>query len=150
VPEPEEMHVLADGPGADVYRCPAGQALTHRTTAEQQRLLTRRWWTNACKGGALKDRCTTGHERRVSRLEHGHLVDASNARRRGPAAAMRVRRSTVAHRFGTITAWMGHRHFVTHGLKGVSTEIALRLLACNIKRMISLIGIGGPVRAIRA
>ena len=137
-------------PDTDIYRCPAGQALTHRTTTEQQGLQMRRYWTNSCKGCSLKDRCTTGHERRVSRWEHEHLVDASNARRRGPTAPMKVRRSTVEHPFGTIKAWMGHSHFLTRGLKNVGTEMALNVLAYNIKRMISLIGIGGLMRAIRA
>ncbi|QRZ15065.1 hypothetical protein JWJ88_19170 [Paracoccus methylovorus] len=50
-------------PGADMYRCPAGRALTHRITTEQQGLQMRRYWTNACKGCSLKDRCTTWHER---------------------------------------------------------------------------------------
>lgn len=39
---------------ADVYRCPAGQALTHRTTSEQQGLLKRCYWTNACKAATSK------------------------------------------------------------------------------------------------
>lgn len=51
---------------ADIHRCPAGQALTHRTTTEQQGLQMRRYWTNACRDCALKSRCTTGQERRVS------------------------------------------------------------------------------------
>lgn len=66
---------------ADIYRCPAGQALTCRTTSEQQGLLMRRYWTNACKACDLKSRRTTGQERRVFRWEHEHLVEASNARR---------------------------------------------------------------------
>lgn len=69
---------------ADIYRCPAGQTLTHRTTTEQQGLQMRRYWTNACKDCDFKSRCTTGQERRVSRREHEHLVEASNARRRSP------------------------------------------------------------------
>ncbi len=54
--------------------------------------------TNACKDCALKSRCTTGQERRVSRWEHEDLVEASNARRRSPSAPMSVRRSTVEQR----------------------------------------------------
>lgn len=54
---------------ADVYRCPAGQALTHHTTTEQQGLQMRRYWTNACKDCGLKGRCTTGHEK--ARLQMG-------------------------------------------------------------------------------
>ena len=52
---------------ADIYRCPAGQSLTYRTTTEHQGLQMRRYWTNACKACTLKSRCTTGHECRVSR-----------------------------------------------------------------------------------
>ena len=133
---------------ADVYRCPAGQALTHRTTTEQQGLQMRRYWTNACKACALKSRCTTGHERRVSRWEHEHLVEASNARRRSPAAPMSVRRSTVEHPFGTIKSWTGPCHFLTRRLSGVGTEMALNVLAYNIKRIITLLGVKGLMAAI--
>lgn len=45
---------------------------------------------------------------------------------------------------------MGHSHFLTRGLKSVSTEMALHVLAYNIKRMISLIGIGGLMGQSRA
>ncbi len=133
---------------ADIYHCPAGQALTHRTTTEQQGLQMRRYWTNACKDCALKSRCTTGQERRVSRWEHEHLVEASNARRRSPSAPMSVRRSTVEHPFGTIKAWAGPCHFLTRRLGGVRTEMALNVLAYNIKRMIALVGIKGLMAAI--
>ncbi len=132
----------------DVYRCPAGQALTHRTTTEQQGLQMRRYWTNACKTCALKKQCTTGYERRVSRWEHEHLVEASNARRRSPAAPMNVRRSTVEHPFGTIKSWTGPCHFLTRRLGGVGTEMALNVLAYNIKRMIALVGLKGLMVAI--
>jgi Transposase domain (DUF772)/Transposase DDE domain len=57
---------FADDHDIDVYRCPAGQALTYRTTSEQQGLQMRRYWTNAFKACDLKSRCTTGYERRVS------------------------------------------------------------------------------------
>jgi len=133
---------------ADIYRCPAGQALTHRTTSEQQGLQMRRYWTNACKTCALKKHCTTGYERRVSRWEHEHLVEASNARRRSPAAPMSVRRSTVEHPFGTIKSWTGPCHFLTRRLGGVGTEMALNVLAYNIKRLVALVGIKGLMAAI--
>lgn len=133
---------------ADIYRCPAGQALKHRTTTEQQGLQMRRYWTNACKDCALKIRCTTGQERRVSRWEHEHLVEASNARRRSPSAPMSVRRSTVEHPFGTIKAWTGPCHFLTRRLSGVRTEMALNVLAYNIKRMLALVGIKALMAAV--
>jgi hypothetical protein len=133
---------------ADIYRCPAGQALTLRATAEQQGLQMRRYWTNTCKDCALKSRCTTGHERRVSRWEHEHLLEASNARRRSPAALMSVRRSTVEHPFGTIKSWTGPCQFLTRRLLGVRPEMSLNVLAYNIKRMIALVGIKRLIAAI--
>ena len=54
---------------------------------------------------------------------------------------MTVRRSTVEHPFGTIKAWMGSTHFLMRRLGNVRTEMALNVLAYNIKRMISMLGL---------
>lgn len=67
-------------------------------------------------------------------------MEAADVRRRGTLAPMRNRHSTVEHPFGTIKVWMGHSHFLTQGFVNVRTEMALIVLACNIKRMVSLIG----------
>ena len=51
----------------DVYRCPAGERLVHHYTNQERGLSLRRYWTTACGACAIKDRCTTGKERRVTR-----------------------------------------------------------------------------------
>ena len=61
---------------------------------------------------------------------------------------MTLRRCTAEHPFGTIKAWMGATHFLTRRLKNVRTEMALHVLAYNIKRVISLIGIRRLMEAI--
>ena len=43
---------------------------------------------------------------------------------------------------------MGHTHFLTRRLANVRTDMALNVLAYNIKRMVSLIGIRGLMAAI--
>lgn len=116
---------------------------------ETTRHTLEKWIADACKACDLQSRCTTGHERRVSRWEHEHLVEASNARRRSRAAPMSVRRSTVDHPFGTIQSWTGPCHFLTRRLRGVQTEMALNVLAFNIKRMIALVGIKGLMVAFQ-
>ena len=63
---------------------------------------------------------------------------------------MRTRRATVEHPFGTIKSWMGATHFRMRGLRNVRTEMAFHVLAYNIKRMISLIGVRGLLAAIPA
>lgn len=61
---------------------------------------------------------------------------------------MTLRRSTVEHPFGTIKAWMGSTHFLMRRLKNVRTEMALNVLAYNIKRMVALVGTKGLMVAI--
>ena len=63
---------------------------------------------------------------------------------------MRIRRQTGEHPFGTIEAWMGATHFLTRGLKRVSTEMSLYVLAYNLKQMISILGVRPLLEVIRA
>jgi transposase len=158
VPRPETsanrkkgMFVKADfsyDDKADVYNCPAGKQLTYRYTREESGLMHRRYWQNECQHCPLKPRCTTGKERRIARWEHEHLIDEANARMERDPNLMRARRCTVEHPFGTLKAWMGPTHFLTRRLKNVGAEMALNVLAYNIKRMINMIGIGPLMKAI--
>jgi transposase len=45
---------------------------------------------------------------------------------------------------------MGATHFQMRRLRNVRTEMALQVLAYNIKRMIEILGIGPLLSAIRA
>jgi hypothetical protein len=63
--------------------------------------------------------------------------------------AMGVRRQTVEHPFGTLKAWMGATHFLTRTLDKVRTEMSLHVLAYNLKRMITIFGVGPLMAAIR-
>jgi hypothetical protein len=44
---------------------------------------------------------------------------------------------------------MGATHFLTRGLKRVSTEMSLYVLAYNLKRMITTLGVRPLLEAIR-
>jgi hypothetical protein len=67
-------------PGEDVYRCPAGQALTHRFTTLEDGMNIHIYWTSDCAGCPLKSQCTSGKERRIRRWEHEDVIDAMQAR----------------------------------------------------------------------
>ena len=92
------VYVVAD----DVYLCPAGEQLTYHYTNEEEGKTLRRYWTNACQACALKSKCTTGKERRISRWEHEAVLEAVQAQLDRNPAKMRERRQTVEHPFGTI------------------------------------------------
>ena len=64
--------------------------------------------------------------------------------------AMRVRRRTVEHVFGTLKDWMGRSHFKTRTLPNVATEASLHILAYNLKRAIALLGVPGLMAAMQA
>jgi transposase len=131
----------------DEYRCPAGQRLTRRTRTNQDGLVVDRYWSSACQTCPLKPQCTTGKERRVSRWEHEDVLERAQARLERRPDAMRVRRETVEHPYGTIKSWMGATHFLTKTLDRVSTEMSLHVLAYNMKRAMQLLG---PQRLIEA
>ena len=46
---------------------------------------------------------------------------------------MHARQNTVEHPFGTIKSWMGYTHFQMRTPKKVATEMALHVLAYNLK-----------------
>jgi hypothetical protein len=60
----------------------------------------------------------------------------------------RVRRRTAEHPFGTIKGWMGATHFLMRRLRKVSTEMALNVLAYNMKRVIAIVGVGALLEAM--
>jgi hypothetical protein len=65
-------------------------------------------------------------------------------------SAMRQRRETVEHPFGTIKARMGATHFLTKTLPQVATEMALSVLAYNLTRVINIVGTKPLMAAIAA
>jgi transposase len=134
----------------DVYRCPAGQKLKYYYTNEENGLKLRRYWTNACRHCALKPRCTTGPQRRITRWEHEHVLEAAQKRLDENPQAMRQRRETVEHPFGTMKARMGATHFLMRRLPKVATEMALHVLAYNLTRVINIVGVKPLVAAMGA
>jgi hypothetical protein len=48
-----------------------------------------------------------------------------------------------------VSSWMGSMHFPMKTLKHVDTEIALHVLAYNMKLMMHMLGVAGLMEAIR-
>lgn len=136
-------------PDSNAYRCPAGEMLTHRFDGKEVGLLMSVYWSSACQTCTLKTQCTKGKERRIKRWEHEHLVEAMAARMQA-IDAMAIRRETVEHPFSTIKAWMGATHFLCKGLKAVRTEMSLHVLAYNLRRIMTSLGVGRLRKALAA
>jgi transposase len=138
-------------PEEDAYRCPAGETLTRRFTSVEQDMNLHVYWTTRCADCPLKSRCTSSNQpRRIKRWEHEAVIDAMQDRLDRRPDAMRVRRATIEHAFGTLKAWMGATHFKTRTLHRVRTEMSLHVLAYNLKRVIAIMGPGPLMAAMRA
>jgi transposase len=160
VPKPMTSGAKADGrfgkqdflylPDQDAYRCPAGETMRWWfNRIDENGKLLRHYWTTRCPDCPIKARCTPAKVRRVTRWEHEGVLDAMQRRLDQQPNAMRVRRQTAEHPFGTIKAWMGATHFLTRTLKRVGTEMSLHVLAYNLKRVIAIKGVGALVSAAR-
>ena len=132
------------------YECPAGERLIWRFTTEEHGKVIDKYWSSNCPTCTIKKQCTTSPYRRVSRWEHEDVLDRVQDRLDGEPERMRVRRETVEHPFGTIKSWMGSTHFQMRTLKHVSTEMSLHVLAYNLKRAMSILGIKPLIQAIQA
>jgi transposase len=160
LPKPQTSGAKSDGrfgkqdfvyrPSEDVYLCPAGEKLKYYFTAEENGQQMRRYWTNACRTCPIKAQCTTGPQRRITRWEHEHVVEAVQKRLDKNPQAMRVRRETVEHPFATLKMRMGATHFLCKTLPKVATEMALCVLGYNLTRVMNIVGVKALMEAIMA
>ena len=134
----------------DVYICPAGEDLDYRYSYQENNRTMHRYYCKVCQSCAIKAQCTDGKERRISRWEHEDVLDAVQTRLDENPGKMKQRRETVEHPFGTIKYWMGYTHFQMRTLKHVATEMALHVLAYNLKRVMKIMGVAPLIAAMKA
>ena len=119
--------------------------------AEEDGKRIRRYWTTACRNCSLKSQCTTGPERSDSSAGSTSICSMLVQQRLDAnPLAMRQRRETVEHPFGTMKARMGATHFLTRTLPKVAAEMALSVLAYNLTRVMNIVGTKPLVAAIVA
>lgn len=161
VPKPKRGSAVSNGffakddfrydAGSDVYICPGGQSLKRRSERKIRNVgLTDYTNQAACKACALRTRCTKGKFRQITRYEGEEVLDRMAARLAARPEVLGQRRESVKHPFGSIEQWMGQRAFLMRRLDNVRAEFSLTALACNIRRVITLLGIPSMIAALRA
>ena len=162
LPKPMTSGVKAEGrfgkqdfvylPEEDAYRCPAGQRADlplHQRGGRQARCGV--IGPMPAKTVRLKAQCTTGSRSGASRAGSMSMCSKRCSRRLDTnPLAMRQRRETVEHPFGTMKARMGATHFLTKTLPNVAAEMALSVLAYNLTRVMNIVGIKPLIAAIAA
>lgn len=147
------LPTITTDPDARLFRkgAAAGRAVCAYYYSNQENgLVLRRYWTNACQSCAIKHSCTTGKERRITRWEHEHILETVQRRLDEHPEKMRQRRETAEHPFGTIKARMGATHFLMKTLPRVASEMALHVLAYNLTRVMNIMGVQPLLAVMRA
>jgi hypothetical protein len=92
----------------DVYRCPPGERLTHRLTAEDGQKL-RRYWTDACRSCPITPSARRANSV-ASRPASRRRLSRPYRRFDKNPDAIRTRRETIEHSFATMKMPMGATH----------------------------------------
>jgi transposase len=130
----------------DRYRCPAGGVLLFRSASEKKQ--ARNYVGVNCADCALKSRCTKAKARWVTRHQYEEVLDRLAARMTARPDIMKRRGALAEHPFGIIKAMMGAPRFLCRGLKAVTAEMNLSVIAFNIKRAIAVLGAGELIRRL--
>jgi transposase len=132
---------------SDSWRCPAGETLTCRAVDQKEQ--KKKYWTHACRGCPLKASCTKSGKRIIVRHFFEDAREAMHQRAMADPSWMRLRRCVVEHPFGTIKWMMGRPRFLLRGLTKAKAELALSVLAYNLKRAINIQGVAKLLTALQ-
>ena len=160
MPQPLRGHARAEGhyhktafvydAALDQYLCPSGAAL-HRESQTIKHGGFAYLYSNpsACRQCVWREKCTSGKYRRVERYENEASVEAVARRVAAHPPIVRRRKALVEHPFGTLKFWWDHRAFLMRGLDRVRAEFRLSTLAYNIKRVMSIVGVGPLLASLK-
>ncbi len=96
--------------------------------------------------GELYDRQRAPHQA----LGKEHVLEAAAAELKEQPDKMRQRKQIVEHPYGTIKHWMGSTHFLMKRLPNVQAEMSLHVLAYNLRRAISVLGVPRIMEQLQA
>jgi len=132
---------------SDTFRCPADQLLVRKQLMRKERAVL--YTSEACGQCRLRKRCTRGRQRHVMRHVFEDALQRLRERIDRYPEAMRLRRSTVEHPFGTIKYQIfGHPRFLMRSRWGAGSEMALAVLGYNLKRALNVLGIDGFLKKL--
>ena len=71
-------------------------------------------------------------------------------RNRGQPESLKERKQLAEHPFGTIKRTMDQGYFLMKGMKKVTIETSLTVLAYNLKRVINIMGVAKMISSMQA
>lgn len=136
-------------PEQDCYWCPAGEKMTYRFQTTEKGRDIKYYASRACGSCAIKAQCTRNKGgRRITRWVDEDLLDEMERRVQASMEKMKLRKILAEHPFGTLKHHWNQGHFLTRKLPSVRAEMALSVLAYNIKRAIKTLGVKKMIEAL--
>ena len=128
---------------SDTYRCPRGETLMlhYHYKGNDKNPAYRQYRTSACQGCPLKAQCTKSEKgRQIKRYEGDTEKEALQAHMADEAVRKRYikRQAMVEPVFSFLKRRQGLTRFRRMGLKAVSCEFALHVMAYNMSRVVAL------------
>jgi len=133
----------------DVYRCPQGAELEFRFDTIEAGRHIRYYKTSACHTCSARALCTNNKDgRRITRWVDEHLLEAMARRVADNPALMKLRKQLAEHPSGTLKRGMNQGYFLLKRLVKVRGEMALSVLAYNLKRVMTILGVAKMIAAV--
>jgi transposase len=133
----------------DCFVCPQGKLLQYRNT-NHNGMLAYMARAGDCAACPMKAQCTNGKQRYITRHPHQGLMDRAHRRWQGDEALRKQRSSTVEHVWGNVKSQiLISGKLVLRGLAGARIEMALAMLAYNLKRLRNLKGSAWMTQALQ-
>ncbi len=85
----------------------------------------------------------------MTRWVDAHLRDEMDRRVHPQPGVMQQRKQLVEHPFGTMQRWKDAGYFLRRGLANVHAEWSLTVLAYNLKRVFTMVGVPKLLAALR-
>jgi hypothetical protein len=134
----------------DLYICPQGKELTFRTKERLHNKEYKVYRTGDCQDCPIRTQCTKSKKgRKLRRWVDQEVLDRLGKRIQEHPDLIKKRKGMAEHPFGTIKRPMNQGYFLMKGIKKVTIEMSLTVLAYNIKRVISILGVEMIVKSMR-
>ena len=137
------MNVFKYDAEHDTYTCPANQVLhTNGYICKKRKHRVKRYYTKACDGCRLRERCTKNKMGRfIERSIYQEALEENEKRVNQNPEYYRQRQQITEHQFGTLKRQWGFTFTLMKGKQHVLTEVNLMMMCYNLRRLMSIFDI---------
>jgi len=135
----------------DEFRCPEGKPLPLLTMTTIESRRAKLYRGECCGECAQREKCTRNAQGRTITISENHWhMEAFRDKMNTPYYRKKIneRKELCEHPFGTLKRGFGYDHFLLRGVEKVRSEFSFMCFIYNLRRSLSLVGVGGLLMAL--